>query len=245
MRDTIPNKMSLEKMNISGGAQERVSEAVHQQYREAVQGLEGEELKNRLFNAYLRNSVAKQFMEHARDCDFNESEVEEIELALGTLSIDDALAALSLPFELREKWFETTLDKIESGESDIATAVNELVALGKKNGFSIGFHTSPVDIQPEENGRWVIKGSEKDHRDNDLTMAYYSKQYKHIFKQRNPQFIYVIRALEGERTDGSWYRAPSLSVIARLPFEEVNNFVEDEAREIEKERTQQREAKLH
>jgi hypothetical protein len=98
--------------------------------------------------------------------------------------------------------------------------------------FSIGFHTSPRDIKPDdETQQWTILGSEKDHRDDDRLMAYYSTQYRHLFKKDGSKFIYVVRTYaDNNKTDGNWSREDSLSVIMRIPLQEAVSFVESTAR---------------
>ena len=84
--------------------------------------------------------------------------------------------------------------------------------------------------------RWDIKGTEKDHRDDDRNMAYYSTKYRHLFKKKGPKFVYIVRTEpQTHKTDGNWSRAGKLSVVTRVPFEEVFEYVEKTSRAIEKE----------
>ncbi len=99
----------------------------------------------------------------------------------------------------------------------------------------MGYHTSPHDIKPDDSGHWNIKGFEQDHRDSDLSKAYYSTKYRHLFKKRDPKFIYIVGTdPHTHGTDGNWSRAGMLSIVARVPFSDVVEYVENTARDIEK-----------
>lgn len=199
---------------------------------------EQESTRNELFEKYMEQHIVEQFFETARDVGFSSEQIVDMQNTLSQFSDKEILGALSLPNELCEPWMERVLTDIDEKRTTPRGAILSLIGLGKKYGFGVGFHTSPYDIRPDEKGKWVIKGSEKDHRDDDLMMAYYSSQYRHLFKSKHPQFIYVVRTTTEDRTDGNWYRAPSLSVVMRLPFAQVHQYVEQAARRIESEEQQ-------
>lgn len=196
---------------------------------------EYEPLRNKLFEQYMEQHLIELFFETAADVGYSEAMIREAQNELSSYNDNEILGALSLPHELREKWIEKSLKLIENGERTPSEVIRELIGLGRKYGFKIGYHTSPQDIKPDTGDKWNIRGTEKDHRDGDMTMAYYSNQYRHLFKLKNPQFIYVVRAEKDHRSDGNWNRAPTLSVIMRLPFGQVHQYVENAARSIEDE----------
>ena len=198
-------------------------------------GAERSVLCDELFQKNMRSHVVELFFDCARDIGFTEEQSIEMQDSLSKCSDKEIFGALSLPNEIRETWLESTLTKIEKGQLTPHEAMLSLVSLGTKYGFGIGFHTSPYDIRPDEKGKWVIKGAEKDHRDDDQTKAYYSNKYRHLFKTKHPKFIYVVRTSPEDKTDGNWSRASSLSVVMRLPFEEVHQYVETAVRRIEAE----------
>ena len=88
---------------------------------------------------------------------------------------------------------------------------------------------------------WVVYGKEKDHRDNDLPMAYYSFDYMNLYKSKDPKYIYVVSVQKsqssGNRRDGNnqWGRAPSLSVVEKFDLRELEMEVEAIAQERKKE----------
>ena len=136
------------------------------------------------------------------------------------------MSALSLPKELRERWFARFMEEVEGGSDPQEVAKEYIEAIAKRK-YNIGFHTSPFDIKPNlETGRWTIKGTEKDHRDGDRVMAYYSKKYNHLYKKDGSKYIYVVRTDPEYQTDQNWSRADSLSVIMRMPLKKVIDFVE-------------------
>ena len=187
-----------------------------------------------LFDEYMKQQLIEDFFlelsEYLDD--------EQVDLMRGALSgFDDreVYAAISLPKELRERHFSTFNKKIQEG-TDPQQVMMDFVALNTKYGFSVGYHTSAVDIKPDqETGRWEIIGREQDHRDNDLARAYYSSHYRHLYspkdhqlyvKKAHPQYIYIVRTEPNHKTDGNWSRASRLSIIARVPYSDVVNYVE-------------------
>jgi hypothetical protein len=50
-------------------------------------------------------------------------------------------------------------------------------------------------------------------------MAFYSKQYRHLYGKKGYHYIYTVRALPDHRTDGNWFRAPMLSIVSELAIE--------------------------
>jgi hypothetical protein len=199
---------------------------------ETAEGVDAEKIKNELYRKFMQQHIVDYFFESMRDVGFKDSEINEMQDALSACSDQEILGALSIPYELREKQLSRIADQLDSGKVQPKEAIAHLVAVGKKYGFGVGYHTSPHDIRPDALGAWTINGTEPDHRDDDMTMAYYSTQYRHLFKKKDPRFIYAVRTTASDRTDGNWYRAPSLSVIMRIPFAEVHGYVESVSRDI-------------
>jgi len=190
-----------------------------------------EKMKDFLFDNFMKQQLLEDFFESLGGY-FNKEETDQVREVLSECSDEELYATLSLPHELRERKFEEFERNIVAGES-IEEIIKKFVKVSSKYEFGVGYHCSPVDIRPDENGAWQISGTEADHRDNDLTMAYYSSQYRHLFKKRHPKFIYVVRTDPStHKTDGNWSRAASLSVVARVPFEDVFSYVEETAKEI-------------
>lgn len=180
-------------------------------------------LKDRLFDQYMKMRMVDDFFESAEEY-WDENFIKAAQLELSDYSDNDVLGALSIPCELRERVF--TLLRNRCGD-DGGAAMRHLRDLARKNGFRVGYHTSPRDIRPSKNGEWTIDGFEQDHRDADLSKAYYSTRYSHLYKYKDPQYIYIVRVdPETHRTDGNWSRAGRLSIVMRLPYDDVVRYVE-------------------
>lgn len=193
-----------------------------------------EEIKDTLFGEYMKQQLLEDFFNEL-DGYIDKDDSDKMRSALAECDDDVVYGTLSLPAELRERKFLDFQKKLENNQKTAEELINDLISVSTRYGFSIGYHTSPSDIRPDEKGRWSIKGTEKDHRDDDRTMAYYSSKYRHLFKKKGPKFVYIVRTEpETHKTDGNWSRASELSIVAKVPFEEVFNYVEKTSRDIEK-----------
>lgn len=194
-----------------------------------------EEIKDTLFGEYMKQQLLEDFFNDLEGY-ISVDNVDKMRSVLAEYDDDIVYSALSLPAELRERKFLDFSKKLEDESKTAEELMKDLINVSSRYGFSIGYHTSPYDIKPDDKGRWSIKGTEKDHRDNDLMMAYYSTKYRHLFKKKGPKFVYIVRTEpQTHKTDGNWSRASELSVVAQVPFEEVFNYVEKTSRDIEKE----------
>jgi hypothetical protein len=190
-----------------------------------------EKMKDFLFDSYMKQQLLEDFFESLGGY-FDDEEIDLVRGVMAECSDEEIYATLSLPHELRERKFEEFESNIAKGES-IQDVIKRFIEVSNKYKFGVGYHCSPVDIRPDDVGSWQINGTEADHRDDDITMAYYSSQYRHLFKKRHPKFIYIVRTdPTTHKTDGNWSRAASLSVVARVPFEEVYKYVEETSKEI-------------
>lgn len=196
-----------------------------------------EQMKDFLFDQYLKQQLIEEFFTELRAY-LNDEAIDAMRGELAEHEDDEVYATIGLPNELRERKFEAFEKAIESGK-DPAELMREFVGASVRMGFGIGYHTSPNDIRPKESGEWTILGTEKDHRDDDLSKAYYSTKYRHLFKKKDPKFIYIVRTdADTHRTDGNWSRAGKLSVVTRVPFASVVEYVENTVRDIQKNKKQ-------
>lgn len=194
-----------------------------------------ENLKDRVFDEYMKQKIMVEFYADLKDY-FSDEEIDIFRSEFSQVSDEEFESIISIPHELRHKLFEKLFAAYEKGTSlrDVLRSYIEQVSA---RGFGIGYHTSPYDFGPDENESWNIKGTEKDHRDNDRMMAYYSTQYRHLFKKRHPKYIYAVRTSfndNSHKSDGNWHRADTLSVIMKVPFQEVVNYVESTVRKEER-----------
>lgn len=208
-------------------------ETAHQ--REYLEG-SLEEIKDSIFDEYMRQRLIQDFFDELEEY-IGDEETEKMRSELSLYDDEEVYGAISLPHELRERKFTDFQKKIETQNIDSTELMRNLVEMSNKHGFNIGYHTSPREIKPDESGHWNVKGTEKDHRDDDRAMAYYSKKYRHLFKKKGPKFVYIVRTEPGtHKTDGNWSRASELSIVAHVPFNEVFEYVEKTSRDIEKEK---------
>lgn len=201
---------------------------VEHELNESLKSIDG--LKDQIFNDFMKFQILREFADGLSDY-VDKDELDEMIGALEQASPNEQIAALSLPYELRNRIFDRISNSLDSGKTP-TEAIQEYINMISPYGFTSGFHTSPYDIRPDEEDRWHIKGTEADHRDGDRMMAYFSTQYRHLFKKRHPKFIYIVRVdPKTVKSDGNWSRSDSLSVITRVPFEKVMNYVESTVKE--------------
>ena len=163
----------------------------------------------------------------------SKDDADEMRGILSLFNDEDISATLSLPHELRERKFTEFENALKNHTSTPKDLIEKMVKVSSKYNFGIGYHTSPNEIRPDENGHWSIKGTESDHRDGDRAMAYYSKKYRHLFKKKNPQFVYIVRTEpDTHKSDGNWSRATELSIVTSVPFKDVFEYVEKTAHSI-------------
>lgn len=209
---------------------EQIPELIMEQSESSV-----EELKDTLFDQYLKQQLIEDFFQHLEEY-LDEGEIDAMRGELAKHDDEVVYATLSLPHELRNRRFSKFQQEVELGK-DPGELMKSFIELSTKYGYSIGYHTSPNDIKPGENGQWNITGYEQDHRDDDLSKAYYSTKYRHLFKKKDPKFIYIVRTdPETHRTDGNWSRAGILSVVTRVPFADVVEYVESTVQDMQKEK---------
>lgn len=198
-------------------------------------------IKDMLFDEYMKQQLIEDFFSELGDY-LDDEHLDAMKGALSEYSDEEVYATISLPKELRERQFTNFYKKIQNG-AEPRELMRDFVAASFKYGFGVGYHTSAVDIKPDSaSGRWEIIGREHDHRDNDLARAYYSSHYRHLYspkdhqlyvKKAHPKFIYIVRTEPTHKTDGNWSRASRLSIIARVPYADVVNYVESTTKKVE------------
>lgn len=199
------------------------------------------EIKDMLFDEYMKQKLVEDFFDELTEY-LDDDHVDAMRGALTKHPEANVYATLSLPKELRTRQFTQFREGVEKGGSP-EDLMDDFVNRSSRYGFGLGYHTSAADIKPDEkSGRWEVVGREPDHRDNDLARAYYSSHYRHLYspkdhqiyvKKAMPRFIYIVRTEPTHKTDGNWSRASRLSIIARVPYTEVLNYVESTVKKIE------------
>lgn len=204
-----------------------------------------ERIREDAFTRIVQRDVIENFKDALAEAGFSSEEEEEFENAFATLSEQLKSGVLSLPFALREKRLSRFHERITRGELTVADMVKEFAKEAGERHFCLGYHVSNADIVPRKgkNGEvdWGVDGKEADHRDNDITMAYYSTSLKTLYGRKNVRFLYVVRSEKGPHTthrqdnDGSWGRAPKLDIVAKFDLDSVMSEVRDIANGVKKE----------
>lgn len=197
-----------------------------------------EKLRDRLFEQLIAARVLDSFIDDLVNSNFPEDALQQFEREFALLPEHAKAAVLAIPAQLRPIQFSRYAQKIESGEMSGTQVLHDILNVAKARGYTLGFHLSLYDITKEKDGSWMVKGTEPDHRHNDMPMAYYSRDYSHRYKMKRVQYLYVIRAEIGENTshfqdnDGSWGHASSLSIVEKIDMPEIERELNRKFNEI-------------
>ncbi len=192
-----------------------------------------EALRNQIFDQLVASKVLESFHDDIEEADISPEAYEEIHSTFAQLSEDNKREVLAIPAELRPKLFQQYAEQLKAGTIDGSGVVLDILQKAKKYGFTIGFHLSPHDVVPSKDGAWHIRGTEPDHRHNDLPMAYYSLDYAHRYLKKPSRYLYVIRAELGENSahyrdnDRSWGHAPSLSIVDQIDMQALEKEMDE------------------
>jgi hypothetical protein len=200
--------------------------------------------KEAIFSSLVINHVLETTEESLENTDYDDNEIEAFKETLAGLSSEEIKGVLSLPYELRETVFASYKKRIENGDCTPERMVDELNTLAKEHGFTIGYHASNINIDPEISAhnmpkKWNIIGYEMDDRD-DVSMAYYSLDYENVYRKHAGKYLYLVRAETGEQTShkkdlsNNWGRAPQLSVIEKIDIREFDEKTEKIYQELSK-----------
>lgn len=187
------------------------------------------ELRRELFfEFFVVTKMFERFENDLAELDVEQAQADEIMLGAKDLSKKEIYAALSYPHELRERFLKKILDRVSSGEIRPKGLLREMSRIAQRNGYSVGFHMSKFDIRESGKG-WAVIGREQDHRDDDLPMAYYSREFKHLYRRKLTNYMYIVRAEDMHRVgaDGKWWRAPSLSIVQQISVDELRKGLDD------------------
>jgi hypothetical protein len=204
--------------------------------REA-RGLEREVRREELFNFFVTNKMLKRFEDDLDELGLSTQRIDEIVQSAAKLSYSDLYCALSYPHDLRAAFLGKLIERMDAGTLATGKTLEEMASIARRNGFSIGFHLSKYDIKPHPRRGWAVIGTEQDHRDNDLPMAYYARTFKSLYRRKLANYMYIVRAEDDHRVspDNKWWRAPSLSIVQQIPVEELRTEMmrlEEEMREM-------------
>ena len=200
-----------------------------------------EEILEDSFLNVVRRRILDAFSDSLDEAGFSPEEESEFRRELASLPLPAIKGVLSMPLELRQTILPRIHERISRHETTIQQTVRQLAEQSRERGFTLGYHMSSADIMPSASASgmpqtWVIQGRERDHRDHDLPMAYYSTDLANLYGKKKAQYIYIVRAETGPDTThrqdngGSWGRAAGLDVVDRLDYESVMQEAREQAR---------------
>lgn len=202
-------------------------------------------VREQIFMQMVAARLIDTFTEEMEDLYMAPEVLTEIHATFDNLTEENKRAVLSIPAELRPALFKRYKEQIEDGKMTGAGVVLDILEKARKHNFTLGYHLSQYDIKPGKDGSWVVQGTEKDHRNNDTPMAYYSRDYLHRYLKKRADYLYIVRAELKENSghyqdnDGSWGRAPSLSVIEQIDMVALEKEIDErmkgwDSRRVEK-----------
>ncbi|MEX2514538.1 MAG: hypothetical protein WD335_00165 [Candidatus Paceibacterota bacterium] len=182
------------------------------------------------FHYYIVKNLCNRLTKKLFEIDYAKEEVEQVVNELMEIPERDAVSILLLSDRQMDIFFTQ-----KKNEGNTVQSILDAFMEAGADKPTIGFHATPKQIMPAtkiRNGReteeWIVDGSEKDHRDNDLPMAYYSYDYTHLYRQNKSDYLYIVQSLPSHRGDPSnnWGRAPSLQIISEMKQENIKEYIE-------------------
>lgn len=198
------------------------------------------EEKEFVFETLIINEIINAFISDLEEFGFEKEEIEDFLKEIDKHDEESIKGILAMPRELRERNFPKYKQDLDDRKTTIKNIVKQLKNIADKNGYTLGYHTSKSDILPNGSS-WEVKGMELDDRD-DRPMAYYSLDYKNIYRIDRGNNLYVVRAKTGQDTEhkrdtsNNWGRADSLSIIHKINLTDLDEKIDSKLKELESKR---------
>jgi len=206
----------------------------HQRYEPGhYENKEREDFRERNFPRIVAQHILEHAFDDLSEAGFKEEEIEKLEQTFAQLPEEAKLAVLAVPAQLRVRLYERYAEKVHAGDLSLADFWNDLRKNNEERSYTLGYHLSPREIRPDLQGNWVIKGTEPDHRNDDVPMAYYSLDYRNRYREKPTKYLYVVRAEVRDESghyrdnNGVWGRAPSLSVVDSFDLPQIEKEMDD------------------
>lgn len=189
------------------------------------------EARERLFEVIVTECLLERFEEDLFEAQMDTKVIDAVMDSAVELSHKELARALSYPFDpkAKERLFSGVQSQLRAGILTPQTVLPYLAKIAAGSHIAIGFHMSPTPIRVQEKKTpqgtevvWGFKGRESDHRDNDLSRAYYSRSFQTLFRRGVRNHMYIVRASDRDENDGTWWRAASLSIIAEISVEKLD-----------------------
>jgi len=196
-----------------------------------------------IFKSFIESRLYLLFEEGLKNNNYSPEEIDEISERLNDFSVDEKKRILSLTHESKNRVLRTFKERMEKQHIPAKDLVDTLKRLSDQFGFQVAYHCSNENItasqKKEFTGQtvewvdsWKISGTEMDHRFDDKKMAYFSFDYEHLYRVKNPRYLYLVRVRDqkdtGFHTDigNNWGTAQGLDVIDQIDLKEVDQFVD-------------------
>lgn len=193
--------------------------------------------KGAIFTSIVLNQLIENIEEVMELSDYSEEQISSFKERLNNLSDEEVKGVIAIPKELQERTFADFKKRLDKGELTLGSVVEDLSARAKEMGYTLGYHLSNRDILPEKvvyapgEFAWAVNPSELDDRD-DMQMAYYSLNYKNLFRKHSGGYLYVVRAETGESTphkrdqSNNWGRAQKLSIVEKFNMSDLDKQID-------------------
>jgi hypothetical protein len=246
--EKMPSFLNTEQENIKPiDIDEKEFEHAH--VKEQVEGIDLEEKDNfisaqeMVFKSFIESRIYLLFEEGLEENGYSPEEIDQIRERLNDFSVEEKRRILSLTHETKNRVLRTFRDRMEKQSLPASDLVDTLKRLADQFGFEVAYHCSDENISATskkeftgQNVEWVdswkINGTEMDHRFDDKKMAYFSFDYEHLYRVKNPRYLYIVRVRtqngSGFHTNigNNWGTAQGLDVIDQIDLKKVDTFVD-------------------
>lgn len=230
-------------VDINVGEYKSAEEAAHLETLDLTNKVEELQAREAVFKSFIESRLYKVFEDSLMENEYTSEEIDEIRGRLNDFSIEEKKRMLSLAYENRDRILRTYKQRIDKKEVGAGTLVDALEKLATHFGAEVAFHCSNENILPktekkftgqtvENINSWEIVGTEMDHRYNDMKMAYFSFDYEHLYRVKNPKYIYLVRVKtqkgSGYHTDigNNWGTAQNLDIIDKIDIAAIDQFMD-------------------
>lgn len=203
------------------------------------------ELKEISFRSFVESRLVESFVTKMKSLGYPEEAIMEFYNYVASLGEGEAESLVATPWSIQNRYLEKTKQQVTSGEKTVTETMSKLLEKNKEFGRAIAYHASKEDIVPKQSQHqsrkgeleWTVYATENDHRDNDLPRAYMSFDYEHLYRQKNPEYLYAVCYRKGEGTgyiasqNENWGRGYGLDVIEKIKIKDLDNFVDESLRQ--------------
>jgi len=213
---------------------------------------EGEsKAREAIFKSFIESRLYQVFEDSLNENGYTPEEIDEIRERLSEFGIDEKKRMLALAYENRNRILGSFKKRVEMKQAPVGELIDNLKKLADMFGSEVAYHCSAENIVPKTEKKftgqsvemvdsWEIVGTEKDHRFNDMKMAYFSFDYEHLYRVKNPKYLYLVRVKtqkdSGYHTDigNNWGTAQNLDIIDKIEIASIDKFMDDVVAEYKK-----------